>query len=115
LNDDKSGNVLDNLLLSQITYNSMLDDGWKPDRWEVENLPMSIGMLLDFLEKKGFRQINTVGDVLEINLQDATEKYRYRGSPFLSPNDLKKVKVVIPGWEFKDTLIIRPKVSEVSI
>lgn len=114
LNDDKAGNILDNLLLSQATYQSLLDEGWQPDRWEVENLPMSIGMLLDFMAKNGFNQVELIGNVLEINLKTATENYRYRGSPFLSADDLKKVKVTVPGWEMNGELVIRPKVTEIS-
>ena len=114
LNDDKAGNILDNLLLSQGTYQSLLDEGWQPDRWEIENLPMTIGMFLDFMTKNGFIQVENAGNILEINLKAATETYRYRGSPFLSSDDLKKVKVTVPGWENKGELIIRPKVSEIS-
>jgi hypothetical protein len=114
LNDDKAGNVLDNLVLSQSTYQTMLDEGWKPDRWEIENLPMSIGMFLDFMSKNGFNRVKNIGDIAEINLKDSIENYRYRGSPFLTSDELKKVKVIVPGWENKGELIIRPKVNEIS-
>ena len=114
LNDDKAGNILDNLLLSQGTYQTMIDEGWQPDRWEVENLPMSIGMFLDFMAKNGFKQVENIGNVLEIDLKSATERYRYRGSPFLSSDDLKKVNVSVPGWEMNGELVIRPKVTEFS-
>lgn len=114
LNDDKAGAILDNLILSQATYQSLLDEGWQPDRWEVENLPMSIGMFLDFMSREGFAQVGHVDDVIEIGLADATEIYRYRGSPFGSPDDQKKVKVTAPGWERNGELIIRSKVSEIS-
>lgn len=115
LNDDKAGNVLDNLVVSQAAYQTLLDEGWQPDRWEIENLPMTIGMFLDFISKNGFNRVENIGDVLEINLQAATENYRYRGSPFLSADDLKKVKVTVPGWEISGELVIRPKVSEISL
>ena len=114
LNDDKAGNILDNLLISKLTYQTMLEEGWQPDRYEVQNLPMSIGMLLEFMEKKGFSRVRNIGDVLEINLKEATENLRYRGSPFLSEDDLKTVRVIVPGWERDGDLIIRPKVSEIS-
>jgi hypothetical protein len=114
LNDDKAGAILDNLILSQATYQSLLNEGWQPDRWEVENLPMSIGMFLDFMSREGFAQVGHVDEVIEIGLADATEIYRYRGSPFGSPDDQKKVKVTAPGWERNGELIIRSKVSEIS-
>ncbi len=114
LNDDKAGNILDNIVISQITYQSLLAEGWQPDRWEAENLPMSIDMFLGFLSKEGFAQVRQIGEVIEIGLADATEIYRYRGSPFASSDDQKKVKVTAPGWEHNGKLIIRSKVSEIS-
>lgn len=113
-NDDKSGNILDNLILSQATYQALLDDGWQPDRWELENMPMSIGMFIDFMRKSGFNQRNDIGDVIEIGLKEATENYRYRGSPFISSDELKRVKVIVPGWEQSGELIVRPKVNEIT-
>jgi hypothetical protein len=115
LNEDKAGNVLDNLYLSYIGYQSLLEEGWQPERWEVENLPMSISLFLDFLRKNGFVQVKEIGDIMQIGLNDANELYRYRGSPFQSSDDIKKVKVIIPGWKKDDELVIRPKVNEISV
>ncbi|PJB29049.1 hypothetical protein CO110_07895 [Candidatus Desantisbacteria bacterium CG_4_9_14_3_um_filter_40_11] len=114
LNDDKSGNILDNLVISQSVYQSLLNDGWKPDRYELENFPVTFEMFLDFMIKKGFTSVKDIGDQLEIDLNSSIENYRYRGTPFLSKDDLKKAKIIAPGWQYKGKLIIRPKVSEIS-
>lgn len=113
-NNDKSGNIMDNLVISQSVYQSLLNDGWKPDRYELENFPVTFEMFLDFMAKKGFTRIKDIGDQLEIDLKNSTENYRYRGTPFLSKDDLKKIKIIAPGWQYKGQLIIRPKANEIS-
>ena len=42
------------------------------------------------------------------------EFYKYEGSPFADPKEKKKVRVVSPGWVYKDKelQISRPKVKE---
>lgn len=113
-NEDKSGNILDNLIISQSAYESLISGGWKPDHWELENLPITFEMFIEFMTKKGFTRVKNIGDHMEIGLKNANEDYRYLGNSFLSKDDLKKVKIIAPGWQYKGQLIIRPKVTEFS-
>lgn len=113
LNSDKSGNILDNLIISKDVYERLVDDGWKSEKIEFENLPLSIGMFLSFLEKNGFAQVGYIGDIKEINLRESLEEYRYVGSPFLTNDVIKQVEITAPGWEYHGELVIRPIVQEV--
>ena len=111
-NDDANGNLLDNLVLAERTYQDLVADGWEPDRWEIENLPISIDLFLRFMTQAGLEQREEIDHRLEINLSEAQENYRYSGSPFLSSDDCKKVVVLAPGWVYQGELVVRPKVRE---
>ena len=111
-NEDINGNLLDNFVLARNTYSELLEEGWKPDRWEIENFPMAIDLYFTFMENIGIKQVTAIGEKFMINLGQALEEYRYSGSPFASPEDKKQVIVIAPGWNNQDEVIVRPKVRE---
>jgi hypothetical protein len=111
-NDDANGNLLDNLILAERTYHDLVVEGWKPDRWEIENLPMTVGLYLRFMVQMGVEQTEQIGRRLQITLREAQETYRYSGSPFASSDERKEVVVQTPGWTYQGELIVRPKVRE---
>ena len=112
-NDEKNKMLIDNLVLCKQTYNSLLDSGWEPDRWELENLPMTSELFLDFLQKTGVAYEKEIGEEFILNLDDALKRYRYAGTPYLENDDTKKVRVLAPGWIYRGELIIQPKVREI--
>jgi len=113
-NDDANRNLLDNLVLAERTYRELVDGGWKPDRWEIENLPMTVNLYLKFMTQMGVKQTGEIGRRLQITLREAQEDYRYLGSPFTSSEEQKEVVVQTPGWTYRGELIVRPKVREVT-
>ena len=112
-NEDTSGNLLDNLVVADRTYRDLTAEGWKPDRWEMENMAMTISLYLRFMVQMEIRQDGQVGRRLEITLDQAQQAYRYSGSPFLSADDQKEVEIQAPGWRYRGELVVRPKVREV--
>lgn len=113
-NDEKSGSILDNLLISLHSFKALEDNGWEPDRWEIENLPIALDLLIQYLMKNGYCPEGAIGEEIMIGLQDSLENFRYTGTPFVDQTDKKRVKVLAPGWKFQDRLIVRPKVREIS-
>lgn len=113
-NEDKNGNLLDNFYLAKDSYAKLIKDGWEPDRWEIENLPLVIDLYFSFMKSIGLNQNTNLGDVFEISLKQALEEYRYNGSPFDSSDDKKNVIVIAPGWTYQEEAVVRPKVREVT-
>jgi hypothetical protein len=113
-NADEHGNLLDNLVLADKTYMDLRSEGWEPDRWEIENAPMTISLLLEFLRGEELTPKHIIDARLEISLREAQENYRYSGSPFEASADSKTVTVQAPGWEYRGKQLIRPKVREIS-
>ncbi len=111
-NEEKNGSILDNLIISMQAYNSLMESGWQPDEFEIENLQMTVDLFLQYLEKKGYSPVEQIGNELMISLDESLKNFRYTGSPFISKTDQKQVHIVAPGWKIKDRLIIRPKVRE---
>ena len=114
LNSEKYGCILDEVLNAR--------NGARQLRRENVQLPPAIGGLFILIEK--FAQfirdseINPImkpGAVKEMRL-DEVESCDYEGSPFLNNTEVKRVKVLSPGWVYKnkDVQISRPRLKEVT-
>lgn len=113
LNSEKYGCILDEVL--------NVRNGVKQLRKKNIQLPPEIGGLFILIER--FAQfirdseINPIlkpGAVKDMRF-DEIESCDYEGSPFLNTNEVKKVKVLSPGWVYrnKDVQISRPRLKEV--
>lgn len=113
LNSNKYGFILDEIF--------MLRDGVKQLRKDKTNIPLQlngilimVSKLIKFIQDNHIVPIMKVHEIKEVSLEDV-EYCDYDGSPFENKNDKKKVKVVSPGWMYKDKqiLISRAKLQEV--
>ena len=114
LNSERYGCILDEILNAR--------NGIRQLRKEKVQLPPEIGGLFILIER--FTQfirdseINPIlkpGAVRDMRL-DEVESCDYEGSPFLNNKEIKKVKVLSPGWVYKnkDVQISRPRLKEVT-
>ena len=114
LNSEKYGCILDEVLNAR--------NGVRQLRKKNIQLPPEIGGLFILIEK--FAQfirdseINPImkpGSTQEMRL-DEVESCDYEGSPFLGTTEVKRVKVLSPGWVYKnkDVQISRPRLKEVT-
>ena len=69
--------------------------------------------LIQFVRDSHIEPIMKVNSVREVVASDI-EYCNYDGSPFESPEEKKKIKVISSGWVYKDKdlQISRPKVKE---
>ena len=72
-----------------------------------------IKKLIQFVKDNHIDPIMKINSVKEVVASDV-EFCNYEGTPFMSPEEVKKVRVVSPGWIYKDKelQISRPKVKE---
>lgn len=68
--------------------------------------------LHDFLTALGLERFREEGEQFSINFDEAVD-YEYNGSPFTVKENMKQVKVIGPGWKYRDVGIVsRPEVIE---
>lgn len=113
LNSEKYGCILDAVLSAR--------NGVRQMRKENVQLPPQIGGLFILIERLAQfirdSEINPIlkpGSVQNMRLDEA-EACDYDGSPFLDTAEVKRVKVLSPGWVYKnkDVQISRPRLKEV--
>lgn len=113
LNSEKYGCILDEVLNAR--------NGVRQLRRKNIQLPPEIGGLFILIERLAQfirdSEINPIlkpGAVKDMRL-DEVESCDYEGSPFLNTTEVKRVKILSPGWVYKnkDVQIARPRLKEV--
>ena len=114
LNSEKYGCILDEVLSAR--------NGVRQLRKKNIQLPPEIGGLFILIERLAQfirdSEINPIlkpGAVKDMRL-DEVESCDYEGSPFLNTTEVKRVKVLSPGWVYKnkDVQIARPRLKEIT-
>lgn len=114
LNSERYGCILDEVLNAR--------NGIRQLRKEKVQLPPEIGglfilieRLTQFIRDSEINPILKPGVVKNMGLEEI-ESCDYAGSPFLNSKEIKKVKVLSPGWVYKDkdVQISRPRLKEVT-
>ncbi|MBR4151870.1 MAG: hypothetical protein IKT98_02800 [Selenomonadaceae bacterium] len=113
LNSEKYGCILDAVLSAR--------NGVRQLRKEKVQLPPEIGGLFILIDKLAqFIRDSEINPILKPgsiqNMRfDEIESCDYEGSPFLNTTEVKRVKVLSPGWVYKDkdVQIARPRLKEV--
>lgn len=113
LNSEKYGCILDEVLSAR--------NGVRQLRKNKVQLPPEIGglfilieRLAQFIRDSEINPIMKPGVVKDMRL-DEVESCDYEGSPFLNTTEVKRVKVLSPGWIYKnkDVQISRPRLKEI--
>lgn len=112
LNSEKYGCILDELL----TVRKGVDELRKSDYdlpVEISGLLIMVKKLIQFVRDSHIEPIMKINSIREVAATDI-EFCNYEGTPFITAGEKKKVKVVSPGWMYKDKelQISRPKVKE---
>ncbi len=113
LNSEKYGCILDEVLNVRA--------GVRQLRKKNIQLPPEIGGLLILIQRlEQFIRDNEINPILKPGLVkdmrlDEAESCDYEGSPFKDASDVKRVKVLSPGWVYKnkEVQIARPRLKEV--
>ena len=113
LNSEKYGCILDAVL--------SVRNGVRQLRRDKVQLPPEIGGLLILIERLAqFIRDSEINPILKPGAEqdmrlDEIESCDYEGSPFLNTTEVKRVKVLSPGWVYKnkDVQIARPRLKEV--
>ena len=76
-------------------------------------LTIIVRRMVEFIKTFGFEAIKPWGEVYETDVA-GIELLDYLGEPFFDDTEKKKVKVISPGWQYKNIVISKPVVQEVT-
>lgn len=112
LNSNKYGNILDSIMK---LYNGVMQL-----RKQNIELPLEISDIRPLLNNfrqfgkdNGINPIMKIGSVHSMTAADINKfSGDYDGTPFADANEIKTVRVISPGWQYKDVKISPPKFKE---
>lgn len=112
LNSEKYGCILDELLVVRKGVDELRKSDYELPI-EINGLLIMVKKLIQFVRDSHIEPMMKINSIREVTASDV-EFCNYEGSPFAVPEEQKKVKVVSPGWVYKDKelQISRPKVKE---
>ena len=112
LNSEKYGCILDELLIVRKGIDELRKKNYELPI-EINGLLITVKKLIQFVRDSHIEPIMKVNAEKEVTASDV-EFCNYEGTPFANSEEVKKVKVVSPGWIYKDKelQISRPKVKE---
>ena len=112
LNSEKYGCILDELLVVRKGIDELRKKNYELPI-EINGLLITVKKLIQFVRDSHIEPMMKVNSEKEVTDSDV-EFCNYEGTPFANPEEVKKVKVVSPGWIYKDKelQISRPKVKE---
>ena len=112
LNSEKYGCILDELLVIRKGVDELRKSNYELPI-EINGLLIMVKKLIQFVRDSHIEPMMKVSSLKEVTAAEV-EFCNYEGSPFTSPEETKKVRVVSPGWVYKDKelQISRPKVRE---
>ncbi len=112
LNSEKYGCILDELLIIRKGVDKMRKSDYELPI-EINGLLIMVKKLIQFVRDSHIEPVMKIHSVREVTASDV-EFCNYEGTAFASPGEKKTVRVVSPGWIYKDKelQISRPKVKE---
>ncbi len=112
LNSEKYGCILDELLVVRKGIDELRRRNYELPI-EINGLLIMVRKMIQFVRDSHIEPIMRINSVKEVTASDV-EFCNYEGSAFHTPDEKKAVRVVSPGWVYKDKelRISRPKVKE---
>ena len=112
LNSEKYGSILDELLVVRKGVDELRKKNYELPI-EINGLLIMVKKMIQFVRDSHIEPIMKINSLKEVTVADI-EFCNYEGTPFESADDCKIVKVVSPGWIYKDKeiQISRPKIKE---
>ena len=112
LNSERYGCILDELLVLRKGVDELRKSSYELPI-EINGLLIMVKKLIQFVRDSHIDPIMRIDSVKEVTASDV-EFCNYEGAPFHSPDEKKMVRVISPGWVYKDKelQISRPRVKE---
>ncbi len=112
LNSEKYGCILDELLVVRKGIDELRKNNYELPI-EINGLLIMVKKLIQFVRDSHIEPIMKINSIKDV-IASEVEFCNYEGTPFTTPEEKKTVKVVSPGWVYKDKeiQISSPKIKE---
>lgn len=112
LNSDKYGCIIDELFSLRRGIDKLRKENF-PLPIEIKGIMIMATKLLLFVKESHIDPMKKLNEVILVKVSDI-ENCIYEGSPFLDADEEKTVRVISPGWIYRDkgVQISRPKLKE---
>ena len=112
LNSEKYGYLLDELLAVRKGIDRLKKENFELPV-EINGLLIMVRKLIQFVRDSHIEPIMKVDSIKKVRVADVAF-CNYEGTPFQDGNEEKTVRVISPGWVYKDKdlQISRPKIKE---
>lgn len=112
LNSEKYGCILDELLVVRKGVDELRKSNYELPI-EINGLLIMVKKLIQFVKDSHIEPMMKINSIREVIASDV-EFCNYEGTPFNTPDEKKIVKIISPGWIYRDKelQISRPKVKE---
>lgn len=110
LNSGKYGNFLDKIPLTEELLKDIRKNNIEIPQ-EIKRVLMFIKSIIKFIKDTGITPIKEVGEIFTGTAEDIAEM-DYVGNEF-EEGETKELKVIAPGYKYKDIIISIPKVEEI--
>ena len=111
LNSGKYGNFLDKIPLTEDLLKDIRNSNIEVPQ-EVKRVLIFIKSVIKFIKDQGVTPIKEVNSIFEGTAEDIAQM-DYIGEEFLG-DEVKKLRVIAPGYTYKEHIISIPKVEEVT-
>lgn len=113
LNSEKYGYILDELLMLRKGVDELRAKNFDVPL-ELNGVLILVKKMIQFVRDSHINPIMKINEIKKVKAADI-EYCNYDGSPFISNDERKTVRVVSPGWLYKDKeiQISRPKLKEI--
>lgn len=112
LNSDKYGCIIDELFSLRRGIDNLRRENYELPI-EIKGIMIMATKMLMFIKDSHIDPMMKVNSTMKVKV-DEIENCLYEGSPFSSADDVKTVRVISPGWIYRDKQIqiSRPKLKE---
>jgi len=112
LNSEKYGCILDELLQVRKGAEALKKSDYELPL-EINGMLIMVKKLIQFVKDSHIEPVMKLHSIRQVIAADI-EFCNYEGTPFSSKDEVKTVKVISPGWIYRDKeiQIARPKVKE---
>ena len=112
LNSERYGCILDELMVLKKGADALKKQNYELPL-EINGLMIMVKKLIQFVKDSHIEPIMKINSIREVIAEDI-EFCNYEGTPFVDAAEKKTVRVISPGWIYKDkeVQIARPKVKE---
>lgn len=112
MNSPAFGMLLDQFAAAEENLSRLRRDGFDIPK-ELESVAACVRLFMRAVRSFGVVPLREVGSALDIDLEQS-EEFDYSGTEFENADNIITIRIVSPGWKYKETVFSRPRAVSAS-